>query len=61
MCLPTAYKLENGNRVVLGSYVSSIEIDGDSIKLTTLMGEEITLTGFVKNVDLIKNEILIAS
>lgn len=61
MCLSTAYKLENGNRVVLGSYVSSIEIDGDSIKLTTLMGEEITLTGFVKNVDLIKNEILIAS
>ena len=61
MCLSTAYKLENGNRVVLGSYVYSIEIDGDSIKLTTLMGEEITLTGFVKNVDLIKNEILIAS
>ena len=61
MCLSTAYKLENGNRVVLGSYVSSIEIDGDSIKLTTLMGEEITLTGFVKNVDLIKKEILIAS
>lgn len=61
MCLSTAYKLENGNRVVLGSYVSSVEIDGDSIKLTTLMGEEITLTGIVKNVDLIKNEILIAS
>lgn len=35
MCLSTAYKLENGNRVVLGSYVSSVEIDGDSIKLTT--------------------------
>ena len=61
MCLSTAYKLENGNRVVLGSYVSSVEIDGDSIKLTTLMGEEITLTGIVKNVDLIKNEILIVS
>lgn len=59
MCLSTAYKLEGNDRVLLGNYIAAVRVDHEDIILTTLMGEEITLTGKLKNVDLVKNEILI--
>jgi len=61
MCLSTAYKLESGSRVMLGNYIAGVSVDHENIVLTTLMGEEIKLTGTLKSVDLIKNEIEICA
>ena len=59
VCLSTAYRLADDGRVLLGSYISEVAVSGDQIRLTTLMGESITLSGSIRHVDLLNNEILI--
>mgnify|MGYP004530446433 CR=1 FL=1 len=59
MCLSTAYKLAEGTEYKVGDYISSVEISGNEITLTDIMGSIITLTGHLKSVDLEKNIILI--
>lgn len=59
MCLSTAYKLTEGQQYKVGDYISSMEIDGEEITLTDIMGSITKIIGRLKKVDLEKNEILI--
>ena len=44
MCLSTAYRDSNPDEVLM-EYVSAINIDGENVILTDLMGEKKTFTG----------------
>jgi predicted RNA-binding protein len=60
MCLSTAYTLgEGGERRQICDYVSGINVSGDTITLTDLMGIETKVYGLLEAVDLVKNAILI--
>ena len=59
MCLSTAYKLTEGQQYKVGDYISNMEIDGEEITLTDIMGSITKIIGRLKKVDLEKNEILI--
>jgi predicted RNA-binding protein len=60
MCLSTVYKVEAaGARAQIADSVSTIKVDGRAITLTDILGQEITLEGHIKHVDLIGNSILI--
>ena len=58
MCLATAYNRKADNRI-LCQYVSRIDIDGDKITMVDVMGAELTVTGTLVSVDLVKNEVII--
>ncbi len=51
MCLSTAYRESNPDEVLM-EYVSAINIDGENITLTDLMGEKKTFKGSLKFADL---------
>jgi predicted RNA-binding protein len=60
MCLSTAWEIdENGVRVKVCEYVSTVAVSGDTVTLTDLMGNEVAVTGILQSVDLVKNDILI--
>jgi predicted RNA-binding protein len=60
MCLSTAYELGAGDeRKQICEYVSSIKVTGNTITLTDLMGVEMSVSGILEGVDLIKNAIVI--
>jgi predicted RNA-binding protein len=60
MCLSTAYELgAGGERKQICEYVSGIKVLGDTITLTDLMGQDISVTGTLESVDLVKNAITI--
>ncbi len=60
MCLSTVYK---GNAAdaenLLAEYVTSVESDDGTIRLTDITGEEITVRGVLRHIDLIANRIYI--
>lgn len=51
MCLSTVYSLQHPDDIIM-EYVSKINVDGDQIRLTDVMGEEKTITGTLSSVDL---------
>lgn len=51
MCLATVYK-SNEPDSILFQFVSKIEVDGAKVILTDVMGEQKTVEGTVKMVDL---------
>ena len=60
MCLSTVYRgeiAEEGSR--LAEYITFIEIDGDNIRLTGLTGEEMSVRGAIRNIDLIGGRVFI--
>ena len=59
MCLSTAFKIQDDQRILLGNHVTNVLIQDSQIILSTLLGEEITLTGRLESMDLIRNEIII--
>lgn len=59
MCLSTVYKETGGERQMICEYVSGIKIEKNSLSFTDIMGQETNVTGVLKNLDFIKNEILI--
>jgi len=62
MCLSTAWKLnDSGEREMLWEYISGVSAAGDTITLTDLMGNEMTVKGFLRGVDLVKNTITITT
>lgn len=61
MCLAAAYKNEEVPESLVCKFVSNINIDGDTIVLTDIMGEEIKLEGTVSSVDLVKNIVVIST
>ena len=59
MCLSTVYKADGSERTKLAEYVSSVQSEGEKITLTDIMGLQTIVYGTLKNVDLVKNEIVI--
>ena len=59
MCLSTAYINENTDDRIAARYVSSIDIDGDKIKLTDVIGAKTELTGSISYVDLTGGVVII--
>ena len=52
MCLSTAYYNKKDDECIAARYVSEINISGDTIVLTDVMGEEMEIKGRLKYVDL---------
>lgn len=59
MCLSTVYKIEDGEERLACENVTSVDMDNGVIKLTDIMGNEVAITGILKNIDLVKNIIRI--
>ncbi len=51
MCLSTVRAAQDPERVIM-EYVSKIRIEDDQITLTDVMGEEMTVRGYLKLADL---------
>jgi len=51
MCLSTVYKAAEPDSIIM-EYVSKIQVDGDRITLTDVMGEEKTIQGTLVLADL---------
>lgn len=58
MCLSTAYSEKNGVKDFLMDKIVSIQVDGGDIILQDLLGRTMRITGVVKYVDLLSNEII---
>ncbi len=51
MCLSTAYKTSEPDSIIM-EYVSRIDVDGDQITLTDVIGDTRTVEGSIVMVDL---------
>ncbi len=51
MCLATAYNIKDHDSVIL-EYVSKIEVDGDKVILTDVLGEQKAIVGTLAMADL---------
>ena len=51
MCLSTAYKTSEPDSIIM-EYVSKIEVEGNLITLTDVIGDTKTVEGTIKMVDL---------
>ncbi|MDR3170261.1 MAG: CooT family nickel-binding protein [Treponema sp.] len=62
MCLSTVYELgTNGAKKKIGEYVSAIRVAGDTVIMTDIMGVELSVSGSLETVDLVKNTIIISA
>ena len=59
MCEANAYILRNGKEEQLMESVDTIEPQGDELRLTSLFGERIVISGVVKSVSLVDHKIVI--
>ncbi len=57
MCLSNVFLVSDGAEKLVCEYASTVSVEGDSIRLTDVIGQETVVTGTILNVDLIKNEI----
>lgn len=61
MCLSTVYTLENdGEMTMLCEYVSAVNVSGDDLTFTDIMGGETGVAGLIRSVDLVKNTIVVS-
>ena len=56
MCLSKAYKEDNGEEAIVED-VASVEVEGDNLIFSTIMGEERKVEGKISKVDFSKNQI----
>ena len=61
MCQTTAYLVEGGLEVPLFQDVVSIEPDEGRLRMINLFGEEKSVTGRIKQIDLLAHKIVIVS
>ena len=57
MCLSNVFLVSDEDEELICEYASSVDVEGDQIYLTDVIGQEITVTGTILSVDLIKNQI----
>lgn len=57
MCLSNVFLVSDDSEELVCEYASTVDVEGDKILLTDVIGQEITLTGSILSVDLIKNQI----
>ena len=61
MCLSTAYYNRKDEDKVAARYVASIDVDGDKITLTDVMGFTTEIIGAIASVDLTGGTVIIAT
>ncbi len=59
MCLSTAYEVGPSGEKMICDRVTNISVEGDSVRLVNLLGQQTVVQGNLKNVDLNKNVIRI--
>jgi len=59
MCLSAVYEVRDGNETLVCEHTTAINLDGETVTLTDIVGEEIVITGVLKSIDLVKNIIKI--
>lgn len=59
MCLSTAYDVGSGNEKFIADRVTNVDIEGNKILLTTLLGTQTSVLGELKSIDLNRNIIYI--
>ena len=59
MCLSAVYEVRDGNESLVCEHTTGIDIDGEKITLTDIVGEEIIIFGALTSIDLIRNIIKI--
>ena len=61
MCLSTAYLDSKSDDRVAAKFVAAIDVDGDTITLTDVMGIKMDVTGRISHVDLTGGVVVIAT
>ena len=59
MCLSTAYKNSKDEDAVIARYVSKIDVKGDLVVLTAVMGTETEVPGTLSFIDLTGGTVII--
>jgi len=59
MCLSNVYNGEQPDSKLLFKNVASLNIDGDNITLTDILGIPTSIRGTVKKIDLLENIIIV--
>ena len=59
MCLSTVFTLKDGHESKLCEYVCNVDVNGDTIKLTDVMGQNTEVKGRLLSCDFVKNLIVI--
>ena len=59
MCLSTVFEVRDGSEKLVCEHATAINLNGNVITLTDIIGEEIMITGILKSIDLMKNIIKI--
>ena len=57
MCLSNVFLVSDDREELVCEYASSVDVSGNEIRLTDVIGQEITVTGTILSVDLIRNQI----
>ena len=59
MCLSTVYEIVDGEENMIGECVTGIVTGEGSVSFTDILGEKTVVKGKIKEVDLVKNIVLI--
>ena len=59
MCLSTAYEVGPSGEKMICDRVTNISVEGDSVRIVNLLGQQTVVQGNLKDVDLNKNVIRI--
>jgi len=59
MCLSSAYEIGSSGEKLICDRVTNVSVEGDSVKLTTLLGTQTVVKGELKSIDLNSNIIRI--
>ena len=59
MCQSDVFAIENGQEKLLMEEVADLDIDGDRITMRSLFGEPLSVLARIKEIDLIKNRIVL--
>ena len=59
MCEANAYIIRDGREEPIMENVDILQPEGDTLRLTSLFGEELTVVGKIKSVNLVDHKIII--
>ena len=59
MCEANAYIIRNGREEPIMENVDVLQPEGDTLRLTSLFGEEKTVAGKIKSINLVDHKIII--
>ena len=58
MCLSTLYGIRNEKKEKLGEFISNMATKGSEYVFTDVMGNEFSVRGSIRSLDLVRNEII---